>query len=79
MERNVGGMDRTARLVVGPLLVIVGLAMVVGLVPLSGGAAITVGLPVLLLIVGGVLVGTGGVQKCPINEAAGVNTYERQD
>ena len=68
MDRNVGGIDRTARLVTGVLLVIGALAVFAGY--LVWGAAIGV----LALVVGAVLVVTGTTQKCPINEAAGIDT-----
>lgn len=78
MNRNVGGMDRTARLIVGPILAVVGIAAIAGLLSIGEGLAATV-VALLLLVVGTVLLVTGGVQKCPINEAAGRNTYEGQD
>jgi uncharacterized membrane protein HdeD (DUF308 family) len=71
MERNVGGMDRTARLVLGPLLAVVGLAVVFDVVSTNvylGGA---------LVVVGAVLLVTGAVQQCPINSLLGVNTCPR--
>ena len=71
MERNVGGMDRTARLVLGPLLAIVGLAVVFGVVSTN------VYLGAALVVVGAVLLVTGAVQQCPINSLLGVNTCPR--
>jgi hypothetical protein len=79
MEQNVGGFDRMARLVLGPLLVVAGLLVVLDVVPLGGSTLVTTLVALVLLVVGGVLLGTGGIQKCPINEAAGVDTYESQD
>jgi len=71
MERNVGGMDRTARLVLGPLLAVVGLAIVFDVVStnvyLGGG----------LVVVGAILLVTGALQQCPINSVLGVNTCPR--
>lgn len=74
MDSNVGGFDRTARLVVGPLLVVVGLAALLGALDL--GLAGTVGLLVAatLLIAGVILAVTGATRKCPANEIAGVDT-----
>lgn len=75
MEKNVGGIDRSARLVVGPLLILVSLAGFVGLLPvLSGVVALVVW--VLALVVGAVFVVTGYTQKCPLNNVLGLNTYE---
>lgn len=68
MDRNVGGIDRTARLVTGVLLVIGAFAVFADY--LAWGAAIGA----LALVVGAVLVVTGTTQKCPINEAAGIDT-----
>jgi uncharacterized membrane protein HdeD (DUF308 family) len=71
MERNVGGMDRTARLVLGPLLAVVGLAVVFDVVSTNvylGGA---------LVVVGAIFLVTGAVQQCPINSLLGVNTCPR--
>ena len=70
MEKNVGGLDRTARLIIGVV------------VALAGGAALlgywTVGTVVgaIALFIGAILLVTGTTQKCPINEAAGIDTTE---
>ncbi|MFC7058642.1 YgaP-like transmembrane domain [Halovenus salina] len=68
MEQNVGGFDRTARLVAGPILAVVGLLIVAGVV----SAALPLGAA--LLLVGVVLLGTGLTQRCIINQVLGVNT-----
>jgi hypothetical protein len=72
MERNVGGLDRTARLVLGPLLAIAGLAIVLGVVSTN------VYLGAVLVLVGAVFLVTGAVQQCPINQLLGVNTCPRE-
>ncbi|WP_049981456.1 YgaP family membrane protein [Halolamina rubra] len=72
MERNVGGFDRTARLVAGPLLAILGVAALLGTIP--GGT--TVG--AVLLVVGAVLLGTGLTQRCLIHRVFGFDTFSRQ-
>ncbi|MFB6211807.1 MAG: DUF2892 domain-containing protein [Halobacteriales archaeon] len=71
MDKNVGGIDRTGRLVIGGLLGIAGLAVLGGFWALGG----TIGL--FVLIVGAILLVTGTTQKCPINAAAGLNTTKR--
>ena len=71
MDKNVGGLDRTARLVIGALLVVAFAASYVGYFELG----LTVGLAALL--VGAILLVTGTAQRCPINQAAGIDTYER--
>ncbi|WP_255149406.1 YgaP family membrane protein [Halorarius halobius] len=74
MDKNVGGMDRNARLVVGPVLAVVGLVLLAGLVSIGQGMLYTVVVPALLLVVGVVLSVTGYTQKCPLNSLLGVNT-----
>lgn len=71
MEQNVGGMDRTARLVAGPLLLLVGVAVLAEIAP--GGVA--VGGAGLLL--GAVFTVTGLTRKCILNQLLGVNTCRR--
>lgn len=70
MEKNVGGIDRTARLVIGALLVIGGVAAFAGYT--TWGATIAGA----AIVVGAILFVTGTTQKCPINEAAGIDTTE---
>ncbi|MFC7028356.1 DUF2892 domain-containing protein [Halomicroarcula sp. GCM10025324] len=74
MEKNVGGLDRIARLVLGPALLLVGVAALAGLFTLAAG---TTGLVVagLLLVVGAVLTVTALTQKCPLNSLIGLDTY----
>ena len=74
MEKNVGGYDRIARFVVGPILVVVGLASFGGLLTLAAGTLGLV-LAAVALIVGLVLVTTAVTQKCPLNSVLGLNTY----
>jgi hypothetical protein len=74
MEKNVGGFDRTARFVVGPILIIVGLAAFGGLLTLAAGTLGLV-LAAVALLVGIVLATTAATQKCPLNRALGMNTY----
>lgn len=78
MERNDGGMDRTARLVAGPVLAVVGAAGLGGLfdIGLSGTAGLA--LFGVLLIVGLVFITTGVTWKCPANRIAGVNTCDSE-
>lgn len=76
MEKNVGGNDRIARLIVGPVLIVAALALyfeVVTVTGLLGAALIVAG-----LLVGAVLVVTGAVQYCLINDLLGIDTYHRR-
>jgi hypothetical protein len=68
MNPNVGGIDRTLRLTVGPILALVGAVGLLGALPLGTavGAA--------LLVAGAVLTVTGATRRCPLNSLLGVNT-----
>lgn len=71
MEQNVGGMDRTARLVAGPILAVVGILILLDVVatsPLLGGA---------LVLVGAVFLATGLTQVCVLNRLLGINTRKK--
>jgi len=71
MERNVGGYDRLARLVVGPVLLIAGVASLAQFLPL--------GLPIaaVALVAGAILLATGAMRQCPLNSLLGINTCKR--
>jgi hypothetical protein len=71
MERNVGGFDRTARLLAGPLLLLVGVAALLELVP--GGVAVGG----VALLLGVVFTVTGLTRKCVLNQLLGVDTSGR--
>lgn len=78
MQKNVGGTDRIARLVVGPVLILAGIAGYAGLLALAVGPlpqALTAGI---VLLVGAVLLVTGLIQRCPLNRVLGFNTYRRK-
>ncbi|WP_254522784.1 YgaP family membrane protein [Natrinema caseinilyticum] len=70
MQKNVGGIDRTGRLVVGAVAVLAGIAA------LTGFWAVGIVTAVVALVVGGILLVTGLTRKCPINDAAGIDTTE---
>jgi hypothetical protein len=70
MEKNVGGIDRTGRIVIGVVLAGAGVAA------LADYWAVGVAIGGVALAVGAVLLVTGATQKCPINEAAGVDTTD---
>lgn len=70
MNRNVGGIDRTGRIVIGTLAVLAGIAALGDYVAVGtafGGVAV---------VVGAILLLTGTTQKCPINQATGIDTTE---
>jgi hypothetical protein len=75
MEKNVGGYDRIARLVVGPVLVLVGVAGAAGFLSLAVFGISTLVVGVLALLVGAILTVTGVTQKCPLNSVLGFDTY----
>lgn len=70
MNKNVGGIDRMGRFVIGIIALLAGIAIVAGYLKVGvaiGAVAVVVGL---------VLLVTGGTQKCLIYEAAGIDTTE---
>jgi|AntRauMinimDraft_4_1070384.scaffolds.fasta_scaffold00059_37 hypothetical protein len=71
-RKNVGGWDRMARLVLGPVLLVVAGAELLGAIAI-GTVAFAVS-----LVVGSILTVTGLTQKCPASQAAGVNTYDER-
>jgi hypothetical protein len=79
MNKNVGGIDRVARLVVGPILILAGVAGYVGLFALAVGPLPQALTSVLVFVVGLVLLVTGFVQMCPLNRVLGFNTYRQNE
>ena len=75
MEKNVGGVDRTARLVIGAVLAVAGIAAATGTIEIAS-AAIVGGVAILI---GAILLVTGTTRKCPINQAAGINTNRKKE
>ena len=75
MEKNVGGYDRLARLVFGPVLLVVGAAGLAGILTITAG---TLGLLFAgaLFVVGAVFLVTGVTQRCMLNGLLGLDTYE---
>ncbi|MCU4925609.1 DUF2892 domain-containing protein [Halobacteria archaeon AArc-dxtr1] len=73
MERNVCGVERGLRIVVGIALLGLGGAALGGLLTLAGG---TTGLVLAggAALVGAILLTTGAVRICPINAALGIDT-----
>ncbi|WP_416840506.1 DUF2892 domain-containing protein [Haloferax sp. DFSO52] len=72
MEHNVGSLDRTVRLALGALLVVVGIGAVAGVVPLAPIlAAVAVLFGVVFLV-------TGYRQSCLLYLPFGINTSDRQ-
>jgi hypothetical protein len=72
MNKNVGGIDRTGRLIIGTVVVVAGIAALAGYWAVGaviGGVA---------LVLGGILLVTGTTQKCPINEVVGIDTTRRE-
>lgn len=68
MDKNVGGIDRIGRIVIGIIVAIAGIAA------LSGYWAVGAVAGAVAIIIGAVLLVTGTTQKCPINEAVGIDT-----
>ncbi len=68
MKSNIGPTDRTVRLALGALLVVLGLVVVAGIAP--GGPVVGA----LALLVGVVLVGTALTRMCLVYRLVGVDT-----
>ena len=77
MEPNVGGVDRTVRLVLGLVLLVLGVAGYAGLVWVAVGPLPQFLTSVLLALLGAVLLVTGLTRQCPINRLLGVDTTRR--
>jgi hypothetical protein len=73
MKRNVGGNDRIARLVLGPVLVVAALVLYFQVLTVTG--LLGAGLIVAGLLVGAVLLVTGAVGYCPLNRVLGIDTF----
>ncbi|WP_408959455.1 DUF2892 domain-containing protein [Natrinema sp. 74] len=71
MQKNVGGIDRTGRLVVGAVAALAGIAA------LTGYWAVGIVTALVALVIGAILLVTGTTQKCPINNATGIDTTNR--
>ncbi len=72
MEKNVGGVDRNARFVLGGALLVMFLA-----VGLYGGLQPNVHAALLaaLVIAGAVAVATAVAQRCPVNSVLDIDSY----
>lgn len=79
MKKNVGGYDRIARLIIGPLLILVGIAGYAGWALVAFGPVPQALASVILFVVGVILVVTGALQKCPLNSVLGVDTYRHTE
>lgn len=77
MEKNVGGIDRTLRIVFGALLGAFGVAGYIGLMEVAMGPAPQALTSLVLAAVGVVLLLTGVTQKCMINSMLGRDTCEK--
>ncbi|WP_437682065.1 YgaP family membrane protein [Sorangium sp. So ce131] len=69
MQENVGTLDRTARLVAGPLLMGLGATALGGLRGRPGGLA--------ALVAGALIVESAITRVCPVNRLLGVDTREK--
>jgi hypothetical protein len=65
MKCNVGGIDRTGRIVIGIVLLVVGLA-----------APVEMTWRILALVIAAIALATATVRFCPANAIFGINTCE---
>lgn len=70
MQKNVGGLDRTARIVVGPLLLVAAVAAFTGL--LAVGTVVGA----VSLVAGMLMVVIGTTQNCPAHKLTGMDTTQ---
>jgi hypothetical protein len=70
MQKNVGGLDRTARIVVGPLLLVAAVAA------FTGYLAVGTVVGAVSLVAGMLMVVTGTTQKCPAHKLTGMDTTQ---
>lgn len=71
MNRNVGGTERIVRLGIGALLVLLGIAGYAGALRVAVGPLPQAVTAVALVLIGLILLATGGLQYCPINQVFG--------
>jgi|AntRauTorckE6833_2_1112554.scaffolds.fasta_scaffold05488_6 hypothetical protein len=74
MQKNVGGYDRITRFVLGPILVVLGLAHVLELLVIASGT-LGLGIAIAAILVGAVFLATATTQTCPLNHVLGIDTY----
>jgi len=67
MKCNVGGIDRTGRIVIGIVLLLVGLAAPLDMI-----------WRIVALVIAAIALLTGIVRFCPANAILGINTCERE-
>lgn len=78
MKKNVGGFDRIARIIFGPLLILGGIAGYIGLIPVAFGPVPQALGSLILVLIGAILAVTAVTQKCPVNWVLGVDTYRTE-
>jgi hypothetical protein len=76
-EKNVGGTERVVRLGLGAVLLAVGAATLVGLLPTEFDTVPRLGVSALALLAGSRLAWTGYTQKCYLNHRLGRNSCRR--
>jgi hypothetical protein len=69
MKRNVGGLDQGIRITLGPFLLVAAVGSLLGRLKL--GSSLTAA----AFAVGAMLTVTGLTQRCPGNDALGIDTY----
>ncbi|WP_439025720.1 YgaP family membrane protein [Haloarchaeobius sp. DT45] len=77
MERNVGSTDRLVRLALGVVLLVAAIVVGAGVFSVGSGTTATVGIPLLLAVVGIVMLVTGYTQSCPAYSLVGMRTLRR--
>lgn len=75
MDENVGGFDRIVRVLLGVTLIAVGTSGSMGLLELAVGPLPQTVASGVVILVGGALLVTGLLRRCPINAALGISSF----
>ncbi len=76
MQKNVGGLDRTSRIIMGAALIVLGALGYAGAVRVAFGPLPQALFSIVLALLGLVVLATGLTQRCMINSILGRNTAE---
>jgi energy-converting hydrogenase Eha subunit C len=77
--KNVGCLDRTARLALGHILIVVGVAVATGYLDIGFTGTLGLAVAALVLVAGAIFVVTGTTQRCTANQVARINTHNKQN
>lgn len=79
MTRNVGTLDRLVRFIVGPLMLLVGIAGYLGAIPVAIGPVPQALGALVLVVLGVIFTVTAATRTCPLYLLFGVSTRRVDD